>query len=71
MFRATMPETTVDEDGYVTLCEHNVCSPSELRNGSGVNSVAESLRVEETSNVQFWLGVAVPIGLHIASAGRC
>ncbi len=71
MFWAAVPKTTIDEDRYVTLGEHNVCPPSELRNWSEVNPVAESLRVEESSNLQFRLGVAVPVGLHVTSAGRC
>lgn len=70
VFRALMPEATIDEYGHARRTEHQVGGATHSLDWAAGHSVAESSRVEEPAKCHFRSGVARAIRLHDPAASR-
>lgn len=71
VFRAAVPEAAVDEDRDALASEHDVRASTQFGLRGEINSVAPSMRVQETTHSELGRGVTAAVGLHVpATLGR-
>jgi hypothetical protein len=68
---ATVPEAAVNEYGHAGGPEHQVCPSADSGKGSGVHSIAQTRRVQCTSQRQLRRGVAGALSLHTPAHRDC